>query len=62
MTEFLTLKQVAQELGVCYESARRMTKRKVKPLRLSPITHRILREDLIKWQRSTLELDESQNN
>ena len=55
MKEFLSLKDVADELGICYENARRMTKRKNKPLPLSPVTHRIFREDLIKWQHLTLD-------
>ena len=55
MEEFLSLKDVAYILGICYETARRMAKRKNKPLPLSPVTHRILREDLIKWQHSTLD-------
>lgn len=55
MYEFLTLKDIADELGVCYETARRWAKRKQNPLPMSPITHRTWKEDFIRWHESTLD-------
>ena len=63
MDEFLTLKETADLLHVCYETARRLSKRKVNPLPYNPITHRVYRPDLIEWQRKILdEMGEDHRN